>query len=270
MRLAVALALCLGGVLYAQTGSIEEAKEEADRIRTLVEAGALPRVRLDEAQELLAKAEDEETLARTLYGSLQVEDLTEEQADQMLAAARRRFAAEQARLEKARKLVDEGVAPRTSVWTALEDLDRARRTVDLAESRARLFLDLVEMARAEEEAARENAEEQPLVASEKFSGSGYFTPAQMRSITLAFEKQFARALPVSARGQTALHRSLGFDHRGRIDVAIHPDQNEGVWLRRYLEAGNIPYFAFRRAIPGKATAAHIHIGPPSGRYRAAD
>jgi hypothetical protein len=27
----------------------------------------------------------------------------------------------------------------------------------------------------------------------------------------------------------------------------------------------IPYIAFRQAVPGKATAAHIHIGPVSMR-----
>jgi hypothetical protein len=28
----------------------------------------------------------------------------------------------------------------------------------------------------------------------------------------------------------------------------------------------IPYFAFRHAVPGKATGAHIHIGPISTPY----
>jgi hypothetical protein len=64
-------------------------------------------------------------------------------------------------------------------------------------------------------------------------------------------------------GETAVHRALGFDHRNRVDVAVHPDQPEGVWLRQYLELHYIPYFAFRRAVPGKATGAHIHIGPMS-------
>ena len=55
-----------------------------------------------------------------------------------------------------------------------------------------------------------------------------------------------------------------------MDVAISPDQSEGVWLRAYLESNEIPYFAFRSAVPGKATGAHIHIGPGSTRLRAAD
>ena len=68
-------------------------------------------------------------------------------------------------------------------------------------------------------------------------------------------------------GETAVHRSLGFDHRGRVDVAISPDQPEGVWLRHYLTDNHIPYFAFRQAVPGKATGAHIHMGPMSTRLK---
>ena len=45
------------------------------------------------------------------------------------------------------------------------------------------------------------------------------------------------------------------------------NQPEGVWLREYLSGKDIPYFAFRRAVPGKATGAHIHLGPMSTRYR---
>ena len=72
-------------------------------------------------------------------------------------------------------------------------------------------------------------------------------------------------MPISANGETSVHRALGFDHRGRVDVAVMPDQPEGIWLRHYLEAHNIPFYAFRSAIAGKATGAHIHIGPGSTR-----
>ena len=84
----------------------------------------------------------------------------------------------------------------------------------------------------------------------------------------AYERRFPKPLPVSAMGETAVHRALGFDHRGRVDVALSPDQPEGVWLRQYLEARRIPYFAFWQAVPGKATGAHIHIGPESTRLSA--
>jgi hypothetical protein len=32
----------------------------------------------------------------------------------------------------------------------------------------------------------------------------------------------------------------------------------------------VPYFLFRAAVRGKASAAHIHIGPPSLRLKRAD
>ena len=76
---------------------------------------------------------------------------------------------------------------------------------------------------------------------------------------------FGEALPVSAMGDTAVHRALGFDHRGRVDVALSPDSAEGEWLRLYLTVKRIPFFVFRQAVPGKATGAHIHIGPMSTR-----
>ena len=70
-------------------------------------------------------------------------------------------------------------------------------------------------------------------------------------------------IPVSADGQTAVHTSMGFNHAGRVDIALSPDQPEGVWLMRYLEKNHIPYYAFRSAVAHKATGAHIHLGPGS-------
>ena len=50
-----------------------------------------------------------------------------------------------------------------------------------------------------------------------------------------------------------------------VRLALHPDDPEGAWLIAYLRQAGIPYFAFRGYVPGKATGAHIHIGPPSNR-----
>jgi hypothetical protein len=111
----------------------------------------------------------------------------------------------------------------------------------------------------------ENAPAEAHKIAERFDGSGVFTPNQFQTVESAFEAKFAKTLPVSAMGETATHRAMGFDHRGRVDVAINPDQPEGVWLRKYLATHEIPYFAFRQAVPGKATGAHIHIGPMSSR-----
>ena len=105
---------------------------------------------------------------------------------------------------------------------------------------------------------------------ERFDGGGSFTHNDFKTVLLAFEKQFKKPLPVSAQGDTALHRALGFDHRDRVDVALFPDSAEGEWLRQCLEANDIPYYAFRNFVPGKATGAHIHMGPPSNRILKSD
>ena len=62
---------------------------------------------------------------------------------------------------------------------------------------------------------------------------------------------------------SAVHRAMGFDHHGRFDLAVSPSQPEGVWARRYLTEKHVTFFAFRSAVPGRATGAHIHIGPAS-------
>ena len=83
-----------------------------------------------------------------------------------------------------------------------------------------------------------------------------------------FSARFGRALPISAFGQTAAHDRIGFDHRQAIDVAVHPDSPEGLGLLDYLRSIGIPFIAFRRAVAGEATGAHIHIGQPSRRITA--
>jgi len=102
--------------------------------------------------------------------------------------------------------------------------------------------------------------------TDRYNGStNTLSDAELKQLEEAFQKQFGRALPVSAKGDSASHRALGFDHRGRVDVAVNPLQSEGVWLRRYLSGKGVTFFAFSSAVRGKATGAHIHIGAASGR-----
>ena len=83
------------------------------------------------------------------------------------------------------------------------------------------------------------------------------------SLQQIFATRFGRALPISAFGQTPLHDRLGFDHRNALDVAVYPDSPEGRALIDYLRTEGIPFIAFRGAIPGASSGAHIHIGQPS-------
>ena len=269
MRLYPGLMLVVCAVCaFAQANEdpeVARAKAGIDKLRSLVEAGVIPRAQLEKAEDQLADARDAAFLRKTMYG----QDLTAEQSDEMIAAANRRFERRKKAFDETQKLVEAGVTSQLSLATFLEEMDAARKECGLAESRARLTRELSDMAKAEEllenKLAQEPAEASKL--AERFDGDGIFTTGTFARVETAFQDQFGKPLPVSAMGETAVHRALGFDHRGRIDVAINPDQPEGVWLREYLTENRIPYFAFRQAVPGKATGAHIHLGPMSARLK---
>ena len=254
--------------LHAQTTEspeLERAKANVEKLRSLVEAGAVPRMQLQKAEDELADAQDAAVLRRTLYG----QDLTVELSDDMLAAAHRRVERREKALEEGKKLVAAAVAPEASLEEFKTELTSVQKDLEIAESRARLASTLAEMAKAEQELEERLAnrpEDAPQIA-ERHDGTGIFNNGTFAVIEAAFEKKFGKPIPVSAMGDTATHRALGFDHRGRVDVAINPDQPEGVWLREYLTAKDIPYFAFRKAVPGKATGAHFHLGPMSTRFK---
>jgi hypothetical protein len=258
--------LVCAGAVGAQTNDVPEvarAQAEVQKLRALVEAGAAPRAQLEKAEEAMADAQDAAILRRTLYG----QDLTAEQTGEMMTAAGRRFDRRLKALDEAKRLVEAGVASQLSLGAFLEEMDRARKEADLAEGRASLVRELTDMAKAEEALANKLAEapaEAPQIA-DRYDGDGVFTTGTLARVEVAFAVHFGKPLPVSAMGETAVHRALGFDHRGRVDVAVNPDQPEGVWLRAFLTENRIPYFAFRQAVPGKATGAHIHIGPMSTR-----
>ena len=181
----------------------------------------------------------------------------------MVAAANRRLERRQKARDEAAKLVDAGAAPKASLQALDDDLADERRELSVVESRAQLVHELSEMATAESNYLDKLAHS-PAEAAELASGytaDGTFIYAAYAKVEVAFRERFGKPMPVSAMGETAVHRAMGFDHRGRVDVAINPDQPEGVWLVE----NRIPFFAFRGPVPGKATGAHIHIGPMSTR-----
>jgi hypothetical protein len=97
----------------------------------------------------------------------------------------------------------------------------------------------------------------------RFNGTGSWSLADRIKIDNFFSRTFGHALPISALGQTPTHDRLRFDHRNAMDVAVHPESNEGRALLAYLRDAGIPFIAFRSAVRGAATGAHIHIGNPS-------
>ena len=91
---------------------------------------------------------------------------------------------------------------------------------------------------------------------------------QAPDIDRYFFQTFGHKLPVSALGQTPTHDRMRFDHRDSMDVALHPDSAEGRALIAHLRRAGVPFIAFRGAVAGASTGAHIHIGRASRRMAA--
>jgi len=250
---------------------VQLAEQELQKIIDLVGAGALPRIRLQQAELDLADARDEAILERTLFGDFTAKAASEEETKEIIDAAQRRVDRQQTRLERARELIAAGVAAQSYLLPAEEELTIRQTSLDLARLHARL---MAELAAASSAPKISDIPETAIDGSdlfwqgmEHYEGGGVFDESRdLAPLESAFASKFARPLPISAEGATELHRALGFDHRGRVDVAVDPSQPEGIWLRQYLRLHNIPYYAFAHAIPGKATAAHVHIGPGSPHF----
>lgn len=99
----------------------------------------------------------------------------------------------------------------------------------------------------------------------RFNGLAPWSLKDASKIEKFFFESFGRSLPISAFGQSPSHDRMQFDHREAIDIALHPESAEGRSLIAYLRRMGIPFVAFRSAVPGVATGAHIHIGKPSVR-----
>lgn len=161
-------------------------------------------------------------------------------------------------------------------YIAKSELDQSK--LALAKAQAKLADTLqrmqdAEMIIGEAEARSQLASLPPLAAggySEsgglvRYNGSAPWSLADAGKIETFFASRFGHSLPVSARGETALHKQMRFDHRDAMDVAVHPDSAEGRGLMDYLRSAGIPFLAFRGRVAGSSTGAHIHIGKPSLR-----
>jgi hypothetical protein len=120
---------------------------------------------------------------------------------------------------------------------------------------------LIAEARLEEELQQAKQPDPGVVI--RYTGPEIWSLSKLVKIENFFVARFGHTLPVSALGQTALHDQLGFKHGDAIDIAVHPDSPQGQELMSYLRSAGISFIAFRTAVPGSATGAHIHIGRPS-------
>ena len=122
---------------------------------------------------------------------------------------------------------------------------------------------LVDRKRVERVERRSNIKQE--LIPERLRGSGSWSISDSARVEKFYLNKFGRPLPLTALGQSDLHTRWGYDHRQGMDIGLHPDSREGKVLIEFLRNEDIPFLAFREAVPGVATGPHIHVGNPSRR-----
>ncbi|HEX8088074.1 MAG TPA: hypothetical protein VF762_04435 [Blastocatellia bacterium] len=171
--------------------------------------------------------------------------------------------------EKRKDLLAQNIISKLELEKSKQELDAAQAKVNETRKQMGESDNLIAEARAAEQLAKMPPARvgayQTTAALIRYNGPSHWALADASKVQSFFLSRFRRSLPISAFGQTEVHNRLGFDHSNSIDVAVHPDNPEGQALMSYLRSAGIPFIAFRQAVPGSATGAHIHIGYPSHR-----
>lgn len=178
------------------------------------------------------------------------------------------------KLEQLRPLVADGLIARNELEKSEESVATLEAT--LAESRKKIGDSDQMIAEIQSEEIRKT--ETPAQAGMgnkprsfvrptvlRYNGAAHWSITHLAGIQSFFNSTFGRSLPTSTIGQSATHNRMGWDHRNSVDIPLHPDSVEGKTLISFLQNQGIPFLAFRGAIPGISTGAHIHIGRPSQR-----
>ncbi len=172
-------------------------------------------------------------------------------------------------VEKNRKLLEMGLIAKRELDDYEQNLADAQSKVAETQKQIESVDHLVAEVNAAEQLAKMPVQPRGSYRSAgmliRYVGASRWAMGDFTKVDAFFRLKFARTLPVSAIGQTETHLRLGFDHHDAVDVAVHPDSVEGQELINYLRSQGISFIAIRGAIPGSATGAHIHIGPPSKR-----
>jgi hypothetical protein len=248
------------------------AQKSAGRKPRAGSAQATPQTSKENAKEENAKA-DAKSLAEAAKESranlLNASNAYRESLEKLLELERQDEARAAETIGKRKELLDAGVISKREY----DDGERALLEVQgkITETMNRLAEvdQMVAEVNAAEELAKTAAEKPGMYRSAglviRYVGASRWALSDLAKVDAFFRLKFAKSLPISALGQTATHNQLGFDHHEAVDVAVHPDSAEGQALIGYLTSQGISFIAIRGAIPGSATGAHIHIGPPSKR-----
>ena len=114
----------------------------------------------------------------------------------------------------------------------------------------------------------ETETQQPYMTSKgalKYQPNSDWSLSRLPEVLSLYKQTQGTDLPVSVRGQGAIHNKWNLDHHDSADIGLNPNSKEGQALLAQLQEQNIPFLAFDHAIPGAATGPHIHIGRPSHR-----
>jgi hypothetical protein len=169
-------------------------------------------------------------------------------------------------VEKRKELLAQSIISKRELEESERALSAAQDQVSSTKKQIGESDDLIAEATAEQQMVKlAPGTYQTTAALIRYNGSANWVLTDAAKVQSFFASRFNQALPISAFGQTAVHDHLGFDHRNSIDVAVSPDSTEGQTLMAYLRSAGIPFIAFRHAVRGSATGAHIHIGYPSKR-----
>ncbi len=180
----------------------------------------------------------------------------------------------QQQFEARKELFAQGAIPKKELDESEKQIAEARAKIDEARKQTAEADDLIaESSVVEDDEPARAAGRSPSLAGRytatpaliRYTGTAHWALADAAKVGSFFLSRFGHQMPISAYGQTATHDRLGFDHRNAVDVAVHPDSAEGQELTAYLRSQGIPFIAFRHAVSGSATGAHIHIGYPSRR-----
>lgn len=179
------------------------------------------------------------------------------------------------KLEKKKKLYKDGIISRAEIEKDETEISAKRKELETKKQLLSKEMTQADHILAEALAVEKMAKLPALrlggysasAAMIRYNGPSAWVISDIAKVDSFFTSQFKQPLPVSAFGQTDTHNRLGFDHRNSVDVAVHPDSPQGQGLINYLRSAGIPFIAFRQAVPGSATGAHIHIGYPSHRFR---
>lgn len=154
------------------TATVQRAEQEVERIKALVDDGTLPKSRLAEAQLALSDAQDEATLAQTLYGTTRAQDMTLEQTKAMWDAAQARVDRQQKIVDDRQKLLDSGALARSEFAVFQDELASRKRVLELVRNRAKLVEDLQEMANVERQFELAQANAAAKYVTIRFEGNG--------------------------------------------------------------------------------------------------